>query len=245
MAVTTRNELKEYCLRKLGKPVININVDDTQVEDRIDEALETYQEKHYDATERDWIYYEITQADIDNGYVTVPENILVVMNVMPFHEIIAHNNMFSYQYQLALSQLSPWQPFDQLDYYMNVVNYESISNMTSVEPTINFSRHGRKLKVFAELEDIGVGYKLAMHVQRIIDPEEVPAVYNDKWLKEYSTALIKRQWGENMKKFNGVQMLGGVELNGQQIFDEALQEIEQLEETLNTTYMEPVGFIMG
>ena len=241
----TREELKEYCLRRLGKPVIQINVDDTQLEDRIDEALEVYQEKHYDATERDWVYYEITQADIDNGYVTVPDDILVVISILPFNEIIAQGNMFSYQYQIALSELSPWHPFDQLDYFMKVTNYESISDMTSVTPTMNFSRHGKKLKIFSELGDLGVGYKLGMQVQRIIDPEQNVSVYNDKWLKEYTTAVFKRQWGENLSKFNEVQLLGGVTINGDRIMQEAMQEIERLNETLEATYSEPTGFIMG
>jgi hypothetical protein len=245
MAVASRAELKEYCLRKLGKPVININVDDTQLDDRIDEALETYQEKHFDATENDWVFYEVSQQDIDNGYVTIPSNILEVITILPFNEVIAQGNMFSYQYQLALSELSPWSPFDQLDYYMKVTNYESIAQMTTMTPTINFSRHARKLKIFAELGDVGVGFKLGVQVQRLIDPEEVVAVYNDKWLKEYTTALFKRQWGENLKKFSGVQMLGGVELNGQQLFDEAMEEIQQLEETLENTYMYPTDILVG
>lgn len=245
MAVQSREELKQYAMRKLGQPVININVDDTQLEDRIDEALETYQEKHFDATERDWVYYELTQTDIDNGYVTVPDDILVVISILPFNEIIAQGNMFSYQYQIALSELSPWTPFNQLDYFMKVTNYESIADMTTVTPTMDFSRHGRKLKIFAELGDIGVGFKLGMQVQRIIDPEQTTSVYNDKWLKEYVTALFKRQWGENLSKFNGVQMLGGVELNGEGILTQALEEIQALEETLETTYQLPTDFIMG
>lgn len=245
MAVTTREELKSYCLRKLGQPVINVNVDDTQVEDRVDEALETYQEKHYDATERDWVYYELTQQDIDNGYVTIPNDILTVIGLLPFNEIAAQANIFSYQYQIALRELSPWRPLNQLDYFMKVQNYDSVTSMTSVTPTFDFSRHGRKLKIFQELADLGVGYKLGVHVQRIIDPEQTTAIYNDKWLKEYTTALIKRQWGENLKKMSGITLLGGVELNGQQIFDEAMDEIAQLEETLEETYMLPNDFIVG
>lgn len=244
MAVVSRVELKEYCLRKLGKPVITINVDDTQVEDRVDEALETFQEKHYDATERDWVFYELTQIDLDNGYITIPDDILVIIDILPFNEA-ASGDMFSYQYQVALSTLSPWSKFDQVDYFMNMTNYESIVAMTSVTPTFEFSKHGRKLKVFDNLSKFGVGYRLCVHVQKLIDPEESVNVYNDKWLKEYTCSLIKRQWGENLKKMSGITLLGGVELNGQQIYDEAVQEIEQLEETLNDTYMLPINFDVG
>lgn len=245
MAVTSREELKQYCLRRLGQPVITINVDDTQLEDRIDEALEVYQEQHYDATERDWVYYELTQADIDNGYITVPDDILVVMNVLPFDDIISQGGMFSYQYQVALSSLSPWTPFNQIDYYMKMVNYESINELTGVTPTITFSRHARKLKVFSDISNLSVGYRIGAQVQRIINPEDVNAVYNDKWLKEYTTAIFKRQWGENLSKFNEVQLLGGVTINGERIASEAIQEIEKLLETLENTYQEPVGFCIG
>ena len=246
MAVQTREELKEYCLRKLGKPVININVDDTQLEDRIDEALETYTEKHYDATIEQWVSYKLTQTDIDNGYIPIPDDILVVLNIMPVHQLIAHNNMFSYQYQIAVNQLSPWQPFDQVDYFMKIMNYESVMDLTSVTPTFSFSRHQKRLYVNENLGNLGVDYPFGMRVQKIVDPEgSGNTVYNDKWLKEYTCALFKRQWGENMKKFSGVQMLGGVELNGQQLFDEAMEELQQLEETLQDTYMEPISFFVG
>lgn len=245
MAVTTREELKQYALRKLGKPVININVDDTQLEDRIDEALETYQEKHFDATEMDWVFYELTQNDIDNGFIPIPADIMTVISVMPFNELFAQGDIFGYQYQLAISTLSPWKPFNQIDYFMNIANYESISEMTSVNPSIQFTRHADRLKIFSNISRLNIGYKIGIQVQRIIDPESNNKIYNDKWLKEYVTALFKKQWGENMKKFSGVTMLGGVELNGQQLFDEANLEIESLIETLQETYMEPCGFIMG
>jgi hypothetical protein len=245
MAVADREGLKQYCLRRLGEPVIKVNTDDTQLEDRIDEALEVYQEKHYDATENDWVFYALTQLDFDNGYITIPDDILIVMDILPFSEMMSQNDMFSSEYQLALSALSPWHSFNQLDYYMQMVNYESIIQLTSVTPTIQFSRHARKLKVFANITDLGVGYKFGVHVQRIINPDVTLSIYNDKWLKEFTTALFKRQWGENLSKFNEVQLLGGVTINGERIMTEAVAEIEKLLETLETTYQEPVGFIMG
>lgn len=245
MAVTSRDELKEYCLRRLGKPVININADDTQLEDRIDDALEIYTEKHYDATQEDWVSYVLTQTDIDNGYLTIPNNILVIMEILPFSEIVAYNNMFSYQYQIMANTLSPWQPFDQIDYYLKMMDYQNAMDMTTANPRFEFTRHAHQLKIHTNLDSLGVDFPLGVRVQRILDPETYTDVYNDKWLKEYCTSLFKRQWGENTKKFSGIQMLGGVEINGQQIYDEAVAELEKLEETLENTYMEPCSFIFG
>jgi hypothetical protein len=164
---------------------------------------------------------------------------------MPFNELFGQGNIFSYQYQLALSTLSPWKPFNQIDYFMNMVSYETTSQLTSVEPTIQFTRHANRLKIFSNISKLEVGYKVGVQVQTILDPEEFTKIYNDKWLKSYTTALFKQQWGENLKKFSGVTMLGGVELNGQVLYDESVSEIERLLETLQDTYMEPCGFIMG
>lgn len=244
MAVTNRTELIQYCLRKLGEPVISVNVAAVQIEDRVDEALAVYQEKHYDATVSDWVYYEITQEDIDSGYITIPDDILVVIDLLPMSAFGSQGGMFSFQYQIAQSSLNQWRPFDQIDYFMKMADFESILNMTSVTPRIEFSRHERKLKVYSSLEGMGVGYKLGAHVQRIIDPYN-STVFDDKWLKEYTSALIKRQWGENLKKMSGVTLLGGIELNGQTLFDEAIQDIERLEDTLESTYSTPVDFFMG
>lgn len=238
----TRQDFIEYCLRKLGKPVININVATEQTEDRVDEALETYYEKHYDGTYQEWLSYPVTQEDIDNGYITLPEDIQSVTTIMDVNEIYAHTNMFSFQYQIAMETLSPWQPFDAVDYVMKVNNYNSISDLTSVVPTFNFIKHGNRLKINY---DFPVGYPLALQVVRVVDPAVFTGVWNDKWLKEYATALIKRQWGENTKKFEQIQLLGGVTISGQQLFDEALQEIEELERTLEETYMEPTDFVVG
>lgn len=236
---TDRATFKEYCLRKLGKPVINIEVDDTQVDDRVDEALETFYEKHYDATKDQWMTYKITDTDITNQYIELPEDIFVVQEIMSFNEILAHGNIFSYQYQIAMKELSPWTEFSQIDYYMNVTNYNSITDMTSAVPRFDFSVHERRLKIFRDLAELGVDYPLGIHVKTKIDEN---LVWNDKWLKSYATALIKLQWGENTKKFGQIQLLGGVTINGEQIYQEAREEIDRLNEILEETYMEPVMF---
>lgn len=241
--VTNRTEFIDYCLRRLGQPVININVAPEQVQDRIDEALEVYQEKHYDATEEQWIVYTLTQEDIDNKYITVPSDILSVIDILPTGLIFGgrdSGDMFNYQYQVMINQLSPWQPFDRLDYFMKMTDLEETRQMLDADPRFKFVRHEQKVRIYKDTLD--VGYPIVMRVFRLVDPN---FVWNDLWLKAYATALIKRQWGENTSKFQNIQLLGGVTINGEKLYTDALQEIEKLEERLETTYMEPVGFIMG
>lgn len=241
---TTRTEFSEYCLRRLGKPVININVAQEQVEDRIDEAIEVYQEKHFDATEEMWTVYPLTQEDIDNGYITVPEDVLSVVEILPNGLLSggsASSGMFSFQYQIMSNQLSPWQPFDRLDYFLKMTDLEETRQLLDPDPRFRYVRHESKVKIYRKGE-FEVGYPVVMRIFKFVDPE---SVWNDKWLKSYATALIKRQWGENTSKFQNIQLLGGVTINGEKLFADALQEIERLEEQLDTVYQEPVGFIIG
>lgn len=239
---TTRQEYIDYCLRKLGKPVININVATDQLDDRVDEALDMFVDHHYDATVEDWLSYPITQTDIDNGYIELPDDIINVIDIIDVSELFAHTNMFSYQYQIAINELSPWQPFDQLDYFMKVTNYDSITSLTNVSPRFDYIRHGRQLKVYY---DFAVGYPLGLKVQRILDPNTMTKIWNDPWLKKYGTALFKKQWAENVSKFENIQLLGGVTINGEQLMQRALDEIERLEEELEETYSYPTDFIFG
>lgn len=240
----SREELKQYCLRALGSPVININVDNSQLEDRIDEALQIYQEKHYDGTENQWLYYELTQTDIDNQYITLPDNILVVISVMPLNVFVSRDAMFSYQYQLALSELSPWRPLDKIDYFMKLQDFENTLSMVAVENSFEFTRHNKKLKMYVDLNQYVVGYKVCMNAQVLLDPNTATEIYNDNWLKRYTTALFKLQWGSNLKKMDGIALLGGVPINGQQLFDEAQNDIKDLNDELDNVYTLPNSFIM-
>lgn len=239
---TTRQELIDYCLRKLGQPVINVNVAQEQLDDRLDQALETYYEKHYDATEELWMFYPLTQADVDAGYFELPDNILSVTEIVyPGGSSISQpSGMFSYQYQFMANQLSPWQPFDSIDYFMKLTNIQMVSNMIDPERRFEFIRHENKIRVYDTTA--GEGCPIAMRVYKMLDESYV---YNDKWLKEYLTALIKKQWAENTSKFENIQLLGGVTINGERLMLQAMEELEKLEETLEDTYMEPPMFIFG
>lgn len=244
--IASRNDLKEYCLRRLGKPVININVDDSQVEDRIDDALQYFVERHIDATESDWVYYEVTQVDVDNGYLSIPDHIISISEMIPFSSIFAKNDMAAPQYQIMLSMandMGSWTRFSQIDYFMTMTNYQSTMELITPLARYNFNIHSRRLKIYDG--ELVAGKRIAMRVYLYIDPEDVISIYNDRWLKAYATALIKRQWGENMMKFNEVQLLGGVTLNGRDVYDLANDDIQKLEEQLKQEYQEPVGFIFG
>jgi hypothetical protein len=242
--ISSRQELKEYCLRKLGAPVINIEIDDTQMDDRLDDAIQTFHEQHYDGSEIKWVHYALTQDDLDSGYIEIDETVLAVLEVRPNNQILAQQDMFSYQYQITLNELSPWRPFDQVDYFMRMTNLQQALDMTSVTPTFEFTRHARKLKIADNLNRLGLNYPFAIKVA-IIDEEDLFHMYNDRWLKSYATALFKQQWGSNVKKYDQVQLIGGLTINGQTIFDEANAEIEKLIEELETKYTIPVGFIVG
>ena len=244
----SRQAFGEYCLRKLGKPVININVAPEQVFDRIDEALQVYSEKHFDATEKQWVGYQITADDLLNGYITLPDDILVVDQILAMDSVFqAYNDDqdFGYRYQLMMGSFSPFGSLDILSYYLNVSYINEINSLINVIPTFEYTRHKNKLTIAQSMKDFKAGNKIGMHVMKIIDPEENPYVWNDKWLKEYATALIKRQWGLNMKKHGEITLLGGVTVNGQQIYEEAITDIQGLEEELETVYQEPVSFFMG
>lgn len=248
MKPNNRQTFGEYCLRKLGKPVININVAPEQVLDRIDEALQVYSEKHFDATEKEWVAYRVTADDIIRGYITIPEDILVIDKLIGMDSVFqsyADDQDFGYRYQLVMGSFSPFRSLDILSYYMNVTYINEINSLISVQPTFEYTRHKNKLTIAQNMKEFYAGNVVGFHVMRIIDPDENPYVWNDKWLKEYATALIKRQWGSNMKKHGEIQLLGGVTVNGQQIFDEAISEINELEQELQENYQEPVQFFMG
>lgn len=245
---TDRVSFGEYCLRSLGKPVININVAPEQVLDRIDEALQVYSEKHYDATEKEWVGYRVTADDIAKGYITLPSDILVVDQLVGMDDLVqnyAQDEDFGYRYQIVMGSFSPFRSLDPLSYYMNMTYIGLINDLINTTPTFIYTRHMNKLSIAHNFRDFRVGNIVAVHVHRVIDADKNPYVWTDKWLKSYATALIKRQWGLNMKKHGEVQLLGGVTVNGQQYFDEATLEIEKLEEQLETTYMEPVQFFIG
>lgn len=229
---TTRNELKEYCLRKLGKPVIEINVDDGQVEDRLDDALRFYQDYHYDGAERTYIAFEMTAQRISDKYIELDDSIIGVVRVFdPVDKRI--DNMFDVRYQLRLNDVYNFSTASFAHYYITMMNINQADELFVGEKPIRFNRHQNRVYIDMDFnEDVDEGDFVVLEVYRIIDPETFSDVYGDRFLRDYATALIKRQWGENLKKFEGIQLPGGLTMNGQRIFDEAQQEIEKMEQDI-------------
>lgn len=244
---TTREELINYCLRNLGAPVITINVADEQLSDRVDEALQFYQEYHSDALNRHYRKHTITADDLTNRYITIPEDIIFLTHLLPYTS--SNRNMFSVEYQMHLNDLFDLRnPSSGITNYIMTQQYMSLMDMTfdqSYAQTIRFNRHTNRVHIDADWSsDFSEGDILVFECYSTVNPEEFGDVYNDLFLKRYLTALIKRNWGANTKKFSGMALPGGVEINGQTIFDEAQEELRQIEEEMSLKYSVPaIGFI--
>ena len=247
---TSRDTLIDYCKRQLGDPVLEINVDEDQVEDRIDEALQYYQEYHSDATIRTYLKHLVTADDVTNEYISIASDILYVSRLFPVSSSFNSSfNFFDIKYQMMLNDIADLQNFaGDLAYYEQMQQYLSILDMKlNGHPQTTFARHQDRLYIHGEFKnkDIKEGEYIVAEVYTILDPDSHTTIYNDLWLKEYATALIKRQWGMNLLKFDGVQLPGGVLLNGRQLYDDATADIDRLRERIRSEFELPADFFMG
>lgn len=247
MAVpTTRQEFKEYCLRKLGKPVIEINVDDDQVEDRIDEALRYYWDYHFDGSEKIYYKHQITQQNIDDQYINLPENIIGAVRVFPIGDpMIRSDDLFNIRYQIALNDLYTLTSVSMVPYYMVMEHLALISELLVGQQPIRFNRHKDRLYVDMDWGKYNVGEYLLVEAYEVVDPELWPDVWADRWLQNYTAAKIKYQWGSNLTKFSGMQLPGGVQFNGEKILGDAQAEIEKMEAEMISSYSLPVSDMVG
>jgi hypothetical protein len=244
--VTTREQLKDYCLRRLGAPVIEINVDENQIEDRIDDAFQFYREYHFDAVELVYLKHEFTVGDITNQYISVPDTVVGVNRILPFSNKSDGTNIFSVRYQILLNDLYSLMSTNIIYYYQVKQELELINQILVGTKPVRFNRHMNRLYIDMDwTADAVPGDFIIVECYRILDPETYRDVYNDMFLKRYCTALIKRQWGENLKKFNGVQLPGGVTINADQIYQDALTEITQIEAEMQSRFELPVDFFTG
>jgi len=301
----SRGTLKEYCLRNLGKPVIDINVDDDQVEDRIDEALQYFSQYHYDGVERMYLKYKVTADDVtrmranintftatDKGsvqdnieleegtsttgdttgdllledgfkvldetstgatttwtetenYLVVPDSIVSVINVFPFSDR-SNLNMFDVKYQLRLNDLYDFSSTSILHYEMTMKHLDFLDHILVGEKPYRFNQHQNRLYIDMDWEEaVSADEFMIIECYRKLDPTTFTDMFDDLYLKRYATSLIKRQWGQNLSKFSGTAMLGGVTLNGPELFSSALAEQQKLEEEIRTTYEEPAHMQQG
>ena len=254
----SREQLKQYALRALGKPVIEINAENDQLEDRIDEALQFYQQYHYDGIRRTYLKYQYTQTDYDrinantsesvtknsvtsawqegNGFIVVPESVISVINIFPYSSK-GSMNLFDVRYQMRLNDLYDFSSTSVVNYDVVMRHLDFLDHILVGEKPIRFNQNDNRLYIDQDWkEDLLVGEFLVIECYRKLDPNVYTDVYNDMILKRYVTALFKKQWGSNLSKFNGVAMLGGVTLNGQQIFSEALTDIEKIEHEIRKSF---------
>ena len=242
---TSRATLKEYALRRLGSPVIEINVDDSQLEDRIDDALQFFAEYHFDGVEKTYLKHIITDADVTNEYITLDDSVISVIKLFQFSEGTV--NMFDIRYQMALNDFYGLRnPTQSLVNYSITQNHLSlIQDILSPEKSIRFSRVTNQLKIDTAWSELTVGDYIIAEAYAVLNPETYPEIYKDRMLKRYVTALFKRQWASNLSKFEGVQLPGGVTFNGRELFDQAQTEIDKLEEQVQEMYELPPDFMVG
>lgn len=247
MAVpTTRTEFKEYCLRALGKPVIDINVADEQAEDRIDQALRFYYDYHFDGTEKSYYKHQITQTDIDNQYIDLPENIIGVVKLFPIGDpATSSGDIFNIRYQIALNDLYTLVNVGLVNYYMTMEHLSLVQEMLVGKTPIRYNRHRNRLHIDKDKQSLRVGEYLLIEAYEVVDPDTYTDVWSDRWLQHYTSQLIKRQWGSNLTKFEGLQLPGGVTFNGAKLYDDAQAEIQKLEEEMINNYSLPVMDMIG
>jgi len=242
---TSRDQLKEHCLRRLGKPVVDINVDDEQVEDRIDEALLYYRDYHFDGSERVLLKHQITEADKTNRYITLDDSYIGVVGVFDVGDSTQTSNLFNVRYQIHLNDLFDFSSATYVPYVTAMRHVAQLEEIFVGKQPIRFNRHTNKLHIDMHWKDVNTGNFIVVDCYKVTDPNTYSDVWADRWLLQYSTSLIKRQWGENLKKFEGLQMPGGLTFNGQKIWEEATEEIRRLEDEMISSYSLPVSDMTG
>jgi hypothetical protein len=272
----SRQQLIDYCLRRLGAPVLEINVDDDQIDDLVDDALQYFQERHFDGVERMYLKYQITQDDIDRGkasakgpvgpgivtstavstvgrthnwyesanYIQVPDSVIGIEQVFKFDTSSISGGMFSIKYQLFLNDLYYFNSVELLQYSMVKSYLSDIDFLLTTDKQVRFNKRQNRLYMDIEWGAQSAGNFIILDCYRILNPNEFTNVYNDSFLKKYLTALIKKQWGQNLIKFRGVKLPGGIELNGREMYDDATKELEDLKAVMTLEHeLPPYDFI--
>lgn len=248
-AITTKQQFIDYCLRRLGFPVIEINVDPDQIEDRISDALQYFVDRHADGTQKVYYIKAVDQTDLTNRYLNLDPSVTLdadghsldivgVTRIFPIMDSQATINMFDLRYQLRLNELYDFTSASYVNYTLTQQHLRSLEIMFTGEVPIRFNRHMRRLYVDWAWgsQEAPAGTIIVVECYATLNPDVYTWVWNDRWLKEYATALIKRTWGANLKKFNNIQLPGGVTLNGDKIYDEAYEDIMRLEEEMESQH---------
>ena len=275
---SSRQELIDYCKRKLGAPVLEINVADEQIEDLVDDSIQFFQERHFDGVYPTFLKYQITDDDINRGrsqptsgvgistitvdhnvglttqfnfyeggnYLQIPPSVIGVNKIFHFDGTnTITNNMFSVKYQLFLNDIYYWGSTELLTYAMVKTYLEDIEFLLTTQKQIRFNKRQDRLYLDIDWGSVTAGTYLIIDCYRTLDPSDYSRVWNDSFLKMYLTSLIKKQWGQNLMKFQGVKLPGGVELNGRQIYDDGQKELDMIMEKMSNTYELPPLDMIG
>ena len=267
---STSQELIDYCLRRLGYPVLEVNVDDDQIDDLIDDAIQYFQERHFDGVERMLLKHEITKENKETlktgittttanstvgittttftesqNFIQLPDHVLGVERVLKMDASTISSGLFNIKYQIFLNDLYYYGALDLMNYAMTKTYLEDLSRIITPDTQLRFNKKNHRLYLDIDFGQLSDDTFIIIDGYRLLDPSDAPAIYNDFWLKRYATAIIKKQWGMNLIKFNGVLLPGGVQLNGRQIYEDALKEIEEIEYSLKTEYEIPPLDLIG
>jgi hypothetical protein len=271
----SRQQLIDYCLRKLGAPVLEINVAEEQIEDLVDDALQYFYERHFDGVEKMFLKYKITQNDKDRGrarggesvagivtsyassgigtfaweensnYIPVPDAVIGVERVFKLSNRTIASNLFNVNYQLFLNDIYWFSSTEMLNYFVTKRYLEDIDWIINPERQIRFNKRQNRLYLDTSWDTLQVDDYLLIECYRVLDPNNYTKVWDDYFLKLYLTALIKRQWGQNLIKFQGVKLPGGVELNGRQIYDDALKDLQDIQDRMMLEFELPPMDLIG
>ena len=267
---STRQGLIDYCLRRLGYPVLEVNVDDDQIDDLIDDSIQYFQERHFDGVERMLLKHEITKENRETlktgittttanstvgittttftesqNFIQLPDHVLGVERVLKMDASTLSSGMFNIKYQIFLNDLYYYGALDLMNYAMTKTYLEDLSRIITPDTQLRFNKKNHRLYLDIDFGKMSDDTFIIIDGYRLLDPSDAPAIYNDFWLKRYATATIKKQWGMNLIKFNGVLLPGGVQLNGRQIYEDAIKEIEEIEYSLKTEYEIPPLDLIG
>jgi hypothetical protein len=275
----SRQQLIDYCLRQLGEPVLEINIDDDQIDDAVDDALQYFYERHFDGVERMYLKYKITQDDINRGsakkpgavgivttttttsnnssgsasfdfyetsnYIQIPDSVIGIEKIFKFNSSTISGNMFSIQYQLFLNDLYQFNSIDLLQYSMVKTYLEDINFLLTPDRQIRFNKRQNRMYLDIDWRQQTVDTFIVIDCYRILDPNNFTNVYNDSFLKMYLTLLLKKQWGWNLSKYKGVKLPGGLEFNGEMIYNEAQKELAALKDRMAWDYETPPYDFIG
>jgi len=267
---STRQGLIDYCLRKLGYPVLEINVDDDQIDDLVDDAIQFFNERHYDGAARVYLKHKLLSGEREtirtdktssttnspvgvttvtyeetNNFIQLPDTVIGVNNVFKSDANTISSGLFNIKYQIFLNDLYYYGALDLLNYAMVKTHLEDISRIITPDVQLRFNKKQHRLYLDIDWSMVNENSYIIVDCIRIVEPSDFSAIYNDWWLKRYLTAIIKRQWGQNLIKFNGVQLPGGITMNGERILNDAIREIEELERELKTEYELPPMDMIG